>query len=89
MITFKWKNSVAFAIFFFERYVVLSAVNIDVSFSLLLTHMKLCTIVFPGRTQGEVAENFPLENVLRGEIGQNNSLLYLLFSENFRWANIF
>ena len=50
----------AFTIFFFERYVVLSAVNIDVSFSLLLTHMKLCTIVFPGRTQGEVAENFPL-----------------------------
>ena len=57
----------AFTIFFFERYVVLSAVNIDVSFSLLLTHMKLCTIVFLGRTQGEVAENFPLENVLRGE----------------------
>ena len=55
----------AFTIFFFEWYVVLSAVNIDVSFSFLLTHMKLCTIVFPGRTQGEVAENFPLENVLR------------------------
>ena len=69
----------AFTIFFFERYVVLNAVNIDVSFSLLLTHMKLCTIVFPGKTQGEVTENFPLENVLRGEIGQNNSLLYLLF----------
>ena len=67
MITFKWKSSVAFTIFFFDRYIVLSAVNIDVSPSLLLTHMKLCTIVFPGRTQGEVAENFLLQNVLRGE----------------------
>ena len=57
----------AFTIFSFERYVILSAANIDVSFSLLLTHMKFCTIVFPGRTQGEVAENFPLENVSRGE----------------------
>ena len=78
----------AFTIFFFERYVVLSAVNIDVSFSLLLTHMKLSTIVFSGRTHGEVAENFPLENVLRrggggGGIGQNNSLLYLLFFRKF------
>ena len=77
-----------FHYFFFERYVVLSALNIDVSFSLLLTHMKLYTIVFPGRTQGEVTENFPLENVLKGGgggggVGQNNSLLYLLFFLKF------
>ena len=45
----------AFTIFSFERYVILSAVNIDVSFSLLLTHMKFCTIVY---SLGELREKW-------------------------------
>ena len=57
----------------------MSAVNIHVSFSLLLTYMKLCTIVFLGKLREQWQKIFCSKMFREGKIGQNNSLLYLLF----------